>query len=101
MNVHPALLPAFGGVGMYGHHVHEAVLASGARFSGATVHFVTPETDRGPIIIQDVVPVLDDDTPETLAARALEAEHRIYPEAVRLYAEDRLSIKGNRVAVRK
>jgi len=101
MNVHPALLPAFGGVGMYGHHVHEAVLASGARFSGATVHFVTSETDRGPIIIQDVVPVLDDDTPETLAARALEAEHRIYPEAVRLYAEDRLSIKGNRVAVRK
>ena len=69
MNTHPALLPAFGGVGMYGHHVHEAVLASGARLSGATVHFATPETDRGPIILQAAVPVLDGDTPDSLAAK--------------------------------
>jgi len=100
MNTHPALLPAFGGAGMYGHHVHEAVLTSGAKLSGATVHFVTPETDAGPIILQAVVPVLDDDTPEALAQRVLRAEHRIYPAAVRLFAQDRLEVTGNRVRIK-
>ncbi|NLG83387.1 MAG: phosphoribosylglycinamide formyltransferase [Firmicutes bacterium] len=99
MNTHPALLPAFGGEGMFGRRVHEAVLASGAKISGATVHFVTAETDRGPIILQAAVPVLDDDTPETLAGRVLAAEHRLYPEAVRLFAAGRLRVEGNRVRI--
>ncbi|MGE5599329.1 MAG: phosphoribosylglycinamide formyltransferase, partial [Bacteroidota bacterium] len=99
MNTHPALLPAFGGEGMYGHHVHAAVLASGAKLSGATVHFVTPETDRGPIILQAAVPVLDGDTPGSLAARVLAAEHRIFPAAVRLFAAGRLRVEGNRVRI--
>ena len=79
LNVHPALLPAFGGKGMYGIHVHRAVLASGARFSGPTVHLVDEEYDRGTILAQWPVPVLPGDTPEALAARVLEAEHRLYP----------------------
>ncbi|MGE5529912.1 MAG: phosphoribosylglycinamide formyltransferase [Patescibacteria group bacterium] len=99
MNIHPALLPAFGGEGMYGRRVHEAVLASGAKLSGATVHFVTPETDGGPIILQGAVPVLDGDTPETLAQRVLEVEHRLYPAAVRLFAGGRLRVEGNRVRI--
>lgn len=97
MNIHPALLPAF--KGLWGHHVHEAVLASGARYSGCTVHFVTEEVDGGPIILQRVVPVYDDDTPETLAARVQEQEHQLYPEAIRLFAEGRLRIVGNRVII--
>lgn len=84
LNIHPALLPAFGGPGMYGHHVHEAVIKAGARESGATVHWVTQEVDAGPIILQARVPVLPGDTPETLAARVLEQEHQLYPEALRL-----------------
>ncbi|MCL2888240.1 MAG: phosphoribosylglycinamide formyltransferase [Elusimicrobia bacterium] len=83
INIHPALLPSFGGKGMYGHHVHEAVLKSGAQKSGATVHFVDCEYDRGPIIMQQSVPVLPGDTPETLAARVLEVEHKIYPLCVK------------------
>lgn len=79
LNVHPALLPAFGGKGMWGMHVHRAVLASGARVSGPTVHLVDEEYDRGAILAQWPVPVLAGDTPETLAARVLEAEHRLYP----------------------
>lgn len=82
LNIHPALLPAFGGKGMYGLYVHEAVIASGAQVSGATVHIVNDEYDRGKIIMQENVPVLHDDTPETLAARVLDAEHRILPRAV-------------------
>ena len=82
INIHPALLPDFGGPGMYGHHVHEAVLASGARESGATVHFVDEAFDRGAIIAQERVPVKPGDTPETLAARVLEAEHRLLPRVV-------------------
>lgn len=81
LNIHPALLPAFGGKGMYGIHVHRAVLASGARFSGPTVHLVDEEYDRGAILAQWPVPVLPDDTPQELAARVLEVEHRIYPLA--------------------
>ncbi len=82
INIHPALLPDFGGPGMYGHHVHAAVLASGARESGATVHFVDEAFDRGDIIAQERVPVEPADTPETLAARVLEAEHRLLPRVV-------------------
>lgn len=100
LNIHPALLPAFGGEGMYGHHVHEAVLKSGAKFSGCTVHFVDGGCDTGPIILQRVVPVLDNDTPESLAKRILKFEHQIYPEAVKLFAEGRLKIEGKRVKIR-
>jgi formyltetrahydrofolate-dependent phosphoribosylglycinamide formyltransferase len=82
LNVHPALLPAFGGQGMYGRHVHEAVLASGARESGATVHLVDEVYDRGRILAQARVPVLPGDTPATLAARVLEVEHRLLPAVV-------------------
>jgi phosphoribosylglycinamide formyltransferase-1 len=82
VNVHPALLPAFGGRGMYGHHVHAAVLASGARESGATVHLVDEVYDRGAILAQARVPVLPDDTPDALAARVLTAEHRLLPAVV-------------------
>jgi phosphoribosylglycinamide formyltransferase-1 len=86
VNIHPALLPNFGGAGFYGHHVHEAVLESGARLSGCTVHFVDNEYDHGPIILQKTVPVLDDDTPDSLAARVFTAECEAYPEALRMIA---------------
>jgi phosphoribosylglycinamide formyltransferase-1 len=99
MNIHPALLPAFGGKGMYGERVHRAVLASGARTSGCTVHFVTEVPDGGPIIAQATVPVEDEDTPATLAARVAEEEHRLYPLAVRLYAEGRLRTEGDCVHI--
>ena len=99
MNIHPALLPAFGGKGMYGDRVHETVLASGARVSGCTVHFVTRDADAGPIIVQAPVPVEDDDTPATLSARVRREELRAFPLAVRLFAEGRLRIEGNRVRV--
>ncbi|HEY8464260.1 MAG TPA: phosphoribosylglycinamide formyltransferase [Bacillota bacterium] len=97
LNIHPSLLPAFGGKGMYGHHVHEAVIASGVKFSGATVHLVTPETDVGPIVVQDIVAVTDADTPDTLAAKVLQIEHRIYPQAVKLVLEEQIVIEGLRV----
>ncbi len=95
MNIHPALLPAF--KGLYGHHVHEAVLKSGAKFSGCSVHFVTEDVDGGPIIVQHIVPVKDNDTPDTLAARVLAEEHKAFSEAIRLFTQDRLKIEGNRV----
>jgi formyltetrahydrofolate-dependent phosphoribosylglycinamide formyltransferase len=82
INIHPALLPDFGGAGMYGHHVHAAVLASGARESGATIHFVDEVFDRGPIIAQQRVPVEPGDTPETLGARVLAVEHELLPRVV-------------------
>ncbi len=82
LNIHPALLPSFGGQGMYGHHVHEAVLAAGATLSGATVHLVDAEYDRGPIVAQWPVPVAPDDTPETLAQRVLAVEHQLLPAVV-------------------
>lgn len=87
LNVHPALLPAFGGQGMYGKRVHRAVLEAGCRVSGATVHFVDEEYDTGPILVQWPVPVLAGDTEERLAARVLEVEHRIYPAAVEALAQ--------------
>ncbi|MFO8099824.1 MAG: phosphoribosylglycinamide formyltransferase [Salinibacter sp.] len=96
-NIHPALLPAFGGQGMYGRHVHEAVLEYGARWSGATVHLVTEEYDQGPIVLQEPVPVFADDTPDRLAERVRSLEHTLYPEALRLFAEDRVHIDGRHV----
>jgi phosphoribosylglycinamide formyltransferase-1 len=99
MNIHPALLPAFGGKGMYGDRVHEAVLASGTRVTGCTVHFVTADPDAGPIIAQATVSVEDDDTPATLSARVRREELRMYPLAVKWFAEGRLRIEGNRVRV--
>jgi formyltetrahydrofolate-dependent phosphoribosylglycinamide formyltransferase len=100
MNIHPALIPAFCGKGYYGHHVHEAVLAYGAKISGCTVHFADNEYDHGPIILQKPVPVLDSDTPDTLAGRIFEQECEAYPEAIRLFAENRLQMAGRRVIVR-
>ncbi|HEV3143318.1 MAG TPA: phosphoribosylglycinamide formyltransferase [Gemmataceae bacterium] len=97
MNIHPALLPAFGGKGMYGHHVHEAVLEHGVKITGCTVHFADHEYDHGPIILQRAIPVLDDDTPETLAFRIFEQECIAYPEAIRLFAEKKLKVEGRRV----
>jgi formyltetrahydrofolate-dependent phosphoribosylglycinamide formyltransferase len=97
LNVHPSLLPAFGGKGFYGRRVHEAVLASGTKFTGVTVQFVDEEYDEGPIILQRVVPVQDEDTVETLAARVLVEEHRAYPEAVALLAGGKLRVSGRRV----
>src|SRR5688572_10284844 len=99
MNIHPALIPAFCGKGYYGHHVHEAVLAYGTKVSGCTVHFADNEYDHGPIISQHPVPVLDDDTPESLAQRVFEAECEAYPEAIRLFAEGKLQVEGRRVRV--
>ena len=92
MNIHPALLPAFPGT-----HVWQTEVDSGVKFAGCTVHFVDEGTDTGPIIIQAVVPVYDDDTADTLNARILKQEHKIYSQAIQLYAEGRLEIKGRRV----
>jgi phosphoribosylglycinamide formyltransferase-1 len=92
LNVHPALLPAFGGPKMYGRRVHEAVIASGARLSGPTVHFVDDEYDRGPIVAQWPVPVFDEDTPESLAERVLRVEHLLYPRVVEALADGALSL---------
>lgn len=99
VNVHPALIPAFCGKGMYGHHVHEAVLEYGVKLSGATVHFANNEYDAGPIILQDTVPVLDDDTPDTLAERVQAKERDLYPKAIKLFAEGRLRVEGRRVRI--
>jgi phosphoribosylglycinamide formyltransferase-1 len=99
VNIHPALLPSFGGKGKYGIHVHEAVLQRGCKVSGVTVHIVDEIYDHGPIILQRCVPVMDDDTPESLAARVLEQEHKIYAEALQLFAEDRVRIEGLRTFI--
>jgi phosphoribosylglycinamide formyltransferase 1 len=94
INIHPALLPSFPGL-----HVQQKAIDWGVRFSGCTVHFVAAEVDMGPIILQAAVPVLQDDTEDALAARILVEEHKIYPEAVRLYFEGRLEVRGRRVFV--
>jgi formyltetrahydrofolate-dependent phosphoribosylglycinamide formyltransferase len=99
VNIHPALLPSFGGHGMFGHHVHEAVLARGCKVSGCTVHYVTNEYDAGPIILQKCVPVLEGDKPDTLAARVFEQELLALPEAIQLIAEGRTRINGRVVRV--
>ena len=99
VNTHAALLPLFGGQGMFGEHVHQAVIESGMKVAGCTVHFVDEEYDTGPIIVQSVVPVLSQDTPETLAKRLLPVEHRTYVKAVQLFAAGRLKVEGKRVIV--
>lgn len=100
INIHPALLPAFGGQGMYGERVHHAVLASGARVTGATVHLVDERYDSGPIIAQEVVKVFGDDTAESVAERVLRVEHTLYPAVVRLFAEGRVTITDGRVLIK-
>lgn len=100
INVHPSLIPAFCGKGFFGHHVHQAVLDAGVKITGCTVHFADNQFDHGPIILQRTVPVLDQDTPETLAARVQQQEHEAFPEAIRLFAEQRLEVRGQRVHVR-
>lgn len=96
LNIHPALLPSFPGL-----HAQRQALAYGAKISGATVHFVDEGVDTGPIILQAAVPVLDDDTEETLSARILAEEHKIYPRAIQLFVEGRLEIQGRRVIIRE
>jgi formyltetrahydrofolate-dependent phosphoribosylglycinamide formyltransferase len=101
LNIHPALLPAFGGPGMYGSHVHEAVIASGMKVSGATVHIVDEEYDRGPIVMQKTVEVASNDTPETLAAKVLPIEHEIYPKVLAAFAGNRVRIQGKRAWIQE
>ncbi len=100
MNIHPALIPSFCGRGYYGEKVHEAVLERGVKVSGCTVHFADNEYDHGPIVIQRAVPVRENDTPKTLAARVFEQECEAYPEAIRLFAAGRLRIDNRRVLIR-
>jgi phosphoribosylglycinamide formyltransferase-1 len=100
MNIHPALIPAFCGKGLYGEKVHRAVLEAGVKVSGCTVHFADEQYDHGPIILQGTVPVLDDDTPQTLAARVHAVENELYPQAIGLWARGRLEVRGRRVRIR-
>ncbi|MCA9067749.1 MAG: phosphoribosylglycinamide formyltransferase, partial [Planctomycetaceae bacterium] len=99
MNIHPALVPAFSGQGFYGERVHSSALKRGVKVSGCTVHFADNEYDHGPIIQQSCVPVLENDTPKTLAARVFEAECELYPRCIRLFAEARLEIQDRRVRI--
>ena len=96
LNIHPALLPRFGGPGMYGERVHRAVIESGTSETGVTIHVVDEHYDHGPIVVQRSVPVVSGDTPESLAARVLEVEHALLPEVVRAAAEGRLVVEGGR-----
>lgn len=96
LNIHPSLLPSFKGL-----HTHERVIDAGVRFTGCTVHFVRPAMDDGPIVIQAVVPINPDDTPDLLGARVLEFEHKIYPQALKLVAEGRVKVAGNKVQIAK
>ncbi len=99
MNIHPALLPKFGGKGMFGHHVHEAVLAAGETESGCSVHFVNNEYDAGPVILQKKIPVKPTDNPDTLAGRVFEVECAAYPQAIRLFAAGKLQVDSNSVNI--
>ena len=100
MNIHPALIPSFCGKGYYGLHVHEAVLQSGVKLTGATVHFVTADCDAGPIIAQKAVPVLEGDTPEVLQRRVMEqCEWQLLPQAVALFCQDKIQIMGNKTRI--
>lgn len=99
-NVHPALLPSFGGAGMYGMRVHRAVFESGAKVSGATIHLADEEYDRGPIVAQACVDIADADSPEEIARRVLEVEHRLYPETLARVAENKLSISDGRATLK-
>ncbi|HNR66471.1 MAG TPA: phosphoribosylglycinamide formyltransferase [bacterium] len=100
INIHPALLPSFGGKGMFGIHVHEAVLEYGCKVSGATVHLVDENYDTGVPILQECVPVKCSDTPESLAARVLEVEHRLLPAAIKLFVQDRIVIDNRRIVIK-
>lgn len=97
VNIHPALLPNFGGKGYYGLKVHEAVINSGVKITGVTVHFVDEHYDNGQVIVQEKVAVLADDTPETLARRVLAVEHRLYPEVVRAICNDKIYVQGGKI----
>lgn len=99
LNIHPALLPSFGGKGMYGHHVHEAVLEQGCKVSGVTVHLVDELFDHGPIVQQRCVSVLENDSADSLAARVLVQEHQIFSEALQLFAENRVKIQNRRAII--
>ena len=99
MNTHPALIPAFCGKGMYGHHVYDAVLAHGAKVTGVTVHFADSQYDHGPIVLQEAVPVLEGDTADSLAERVQAKEKQVYVNAVRLFLEGRLRVDGRHVRV--
>jgi phosphoribosylglycinamide formyltransferase-1 len=101
INTHPALLPSFGGKGMHGLNVHRAVLQYGCKVSGCTIHVVTLDVDGGPIVMQKSVPVLEDDTPETLQERVLKEEHKLYPRAVQLFAQGRIRLDGRRARIRE
>lgn len=101
LNIHPALLPAFGGKGMYGHNVHKAVIEYGAKITGVTVHLVDPEYDHGAIIMQRALEVRDDDTPQTLAERVLALEHQTYFQAVQLFAQNRVDIQDRKILLFK
>ena len=99
MNTHPALLPSFGGEGMHGLHVHQAVLDYGCKVSGCTIHFVSLDVDGGPVVLQKAVPVQEGDTAETLQERVLKEEHKLFPRAVQLFAQGKLKIEGRRVRI--
>lgn len=99
INIHPALLPAFGGKGMYGHHVHEAVFESGDKFSGPTVHFVNSEYDRGAIISQEFVDISEVKSPDEVASLVLKAEHKLLPEVIGLFAQNRIKIENGKVKI--
>jgi phosphoribosylglycinamide formyltransferase 1 len=101
VNIHPALIPAFCGRGMYGARVHQAVIDAGVKVTGCTVHFVDNEYDAGPIIWQQPVPVFDDDTPDTLAKRVFEAEKEAYPHVLKMLAAGRVKLEGRRVTIAK
>ena len=96
VNIHPALLPFFGGAGMYGHFVHEAVIASGMKVSGATVHLVDEEYDQGSIIMQKTIEIVQEDTPDSVAAKVLKIEHEIFPLAIKAFAEGKVKIEGKK-----
>jgi phosphoribosylglycinamide formyltransferase-1 len=99
LNIHPALLPSFGGKGMYGQRVHQAVIDYGVKLTGVTVHIVDEKYDHGPIVLQRAVKVLEGDDPESLSKRVLEVEHKLYPEAIRFFAEERIRVEGRRVKI--
>jgi formyltetrahydrofolate-dependent phosphoribosylglycinamide formyltransferase len=100
LNIHPALLPFFGGKGMYGKHVHQAVWRSGMLVSGATVHLVDPEYDKGLIVAQESVQLSHEDSPEDIAGKVLKIEHQIYPIALKLLVENRIVVKNDRISIR-
>jgi formyltetrahydrofolate-dependent phosphoribosylglycinamide formyltransferase len=100
INIHPALLPSFGGKGMYGHHVHQAIYDSGVKVSGVTVHLVNKEYDAGPIVLQRCVTIDKAKSPEEIAQRVLKVEHELYSQAIKFMVEDRLIIDGNRVTIK-